>query len=304
MAEFELLEERVISGKGVLRVPEPALDARVWIMYVDLIRPPSTEYKEFLWNPPQSMYARMSYLRSEYVQTYDLIRFEREQRTYINDITGQNLRAIKCAYEGILTTFFNLGNALSLPSISVTNLIKDYESLALSWDQVLFSCYGSTALQVRFFGLNFDTCNPENDKTKRLPPPPPPRPRVPPNTPITDISPPYDADPDTDPFTGDEFDDGLPDTTVCAKYAVFVRIFAFWGDPDGTEGGFTYKDFGRQVWGEVFGLTFQRAPSPFVAIDCQGDVAFPCGSRQDVQIVSGNPVNPYPDPYIVNIIAI
>lgn len=221
MPELELVEERLISGKGVLRVPSAARKARYWIMYADVIRLPTNEYRELNWNPYQSLYARMVYRRDGYVQTYDYLRYTREQRTYINDITGQNLRAIKCAYEGILQTFFNLGNALALPSISITNLIKDYKSLALSWDEILFSCYSNTALQIRFFKLDYDVCNEENDDSDDPPPPPPPLPPVPPGTPIGSISPPYDEgdndDGNTDPFDGDEIEPPfppLPDNTL------------------------------------------------------------------------------------------
>lgn len=256
MAELTLLDERIISGKGVLKVPEEAAKARYWVMYVDVLRRPKNEYLELNWNPPQSMYARMTYLRQGYVQNYDYIKFQREQRTYINDVTGQNLRAIKCAYEGILQTFFNLGNALSLPSISITNLIKDYESLALSWDEIRFSCYSNTALEVKFYGLEYDVCNEENDDSNELPPPPPPRSKIPTNDPV-EVSPPYDGiddDGGTVPFPTDELPSGEPEPPGerCTAYRVTVRIFGDWGDPDGTIGGFAYKDVTSDFYGEVF----------------------------------------------------
>ena len=214
MPELELVEERLISGKGVLRVPSAARKARYWIMYADVIRLPKNEYRELNWNPYQSLYARMVYRRDGYVQTYDYLRYTREQRTYINDITGQNLRAIKCAYEGTLISFNRLAAALSLVVLPSTNLIKDYESLALSWDEILFSCYSDTALQIRFFKLDYDVCNPENDDSDDPPPPPPPLPPVPPGTPIGSISPPYDQgdndDGNTDPFDGDEVEPPFP----------------------------------------------------------------------------------------------
>jgi hypothetical protein len=221
VAELTLVEDRLISGRGVLRVPESARKARYWILYIDVIRRPTNEYKEFNWNPSQSLYARLAYLRDGYVQTSDTMRYLREQRTYINDITGQNLRAIKCAYEGTLQTFFNLGNALALPSISVTDTIKDFRSIAISWDQIFFSCYSSTALQVRFYKMDYDVCNEENDDSDDPPPPPPPLPEVPPGTNIGDISPPYTDRPEepdntTQPFPGDEL--ASPIYAVVAQY--------------------------------------------------------------------------------------
>lgn len=229
MPELELVEERLISGKGVLRVPSAARKARYWIMYADVIRLPTNEYRELNWNPYQSLYARMVYRRDGYVQIYDHIRFTREQRTYINDITGQNLRAIKCAYEGTLISFNRLAAALGTVVLPYTNLIEDYESIALSWDEILFSCYSDTALQIRFFKKDYDVCNPENDDSDYPLPPPPPLPRVPPGTPIGSISPPYDEgsndDGNTDPFEGDESEPPPPpEPEPCDKCLVTLLV--------------------------------------------------------------------------------
>jgi len=248
MPELELVEERLISGKGVLRVPSAARKARYWIMYADVIRLPTNEYRELNWNPYQSLYARMVYRRDGYVQTYDYLRYTREQRTYINDITGQNLRAIKCAYEGILQSFVNLGVSIGSIPVSVTNLIKDYKSLALSWDEILFSCYSDTALQIRFFKLDYDVCNAENDDSDDPPPPPPPLPPVPPGTSIGSISPPYDGDEDTDPFEGDDSEPPPlePPGEECVLYSITIRHGQRYGDP--------FIERGVTAYGEILGV--------------------------------------------------
>jgi len=93
-------------------------------------------------------------------------------------------------YKGILQTFVNLGNALTLFPFAVTNLIEDYENLRLLWDEVQVVCEGSTAVQVRLFALRYDDdC--ESSDEKKLPPPPEPLPLVPPTSGIGSISPPY-----------------------------------------------------------------------------------------------------------------
>ena len=300
MAEFEQVEERLISGKGVLRVPESALDSRVWILYLDVIRPPSSEYKEFNWSPPQSLYARLTYLRAGYVQTFDLMRFNREQRTYINDITGQNLRAIKCAYEGTLQTFFNLGNALSLPSISITNLVKDYESLSLSWDEIRFVCYGGTALQARFFKLDFDACNPDNDRTKRLPPPLPPLPLLPPNTPIGSISLPYDEnDDDTEPFDGDQFEEEElePPGEECVLYNIVVRHGQNYGEP--------FIERAATVYGQVLGVRIIAVSGVQNAVQVNSRGFFnsnsptPCAEQEWRTLFTSDSIALSPNPEIV-----
>lgn len=308
MPELELVEERLISGKGVLRVPSAARKARYWIMYADVIRLPTNEYRELNWNPYQSLYARMAYRRDGYVQTYDYLRYTREQRTYINDITGQNLRAIKCAYEGILQSFFNLGNALALPSISITNLIKDYKSLALSWDEILFNCYSNTALQIRFFKLDYDVCNEENDDSDDPPPPPPPLPQVPPGTPIGSISPPYDeGDNDngnTEPFEGDESEPPPPPPPEpCDKCLVTVRVTF--------QNGTTINVNGA---GGTGGLQFAPIVQAFVVVSgsttqalVQGGAlvgTVTCNGASNFNILYSqtfNPGNPIIDAEIVNI---
>lgn len=221
MAELIKLDERLISGKGVLKVPAGAFQDRYYILYLDVIRRPKNEYLSFEWNPPRSVYARLVFRKDGYVQSEDIVRYQREERTYVNDITGQNLRAIKCAYEGILISFDRQNAALGLIPLPYDNLILDYKSLSLGWDEILFQCYADTAIQCRFYSLDYDTCNPANDQTDLPPPPPPPLPPVPPGTPIASISPPYDEDSsdddNTQPFPGDDFEPPfppLPDNTL------------------------------------------------------------------------------------------
>ncbi len=118
--------------------------------------------------------------------------------------------------------------------ISKVDLIKDYEYLSLHWDEVLIKCYADTALQVRFYSLIHDTCDPDKDKKKEPPPPPPPLPKVPPGEPISSISPPYDDEEgseNTEPFDGDEFEPGEPEYAECTVLLVMLRSI---GDQLGT----------------------------------------------------------------------
>jgi hypothetical protein len=227
MATLTLQDERLISGKGVLKVPAGVFQDRYYILYLDVVRRPKNEYRSFEWNPPQSVYARFVYRKDGYVQNADIMRYQREERTYVNDITGQNLRAIKCAYEGTLESFNRLSAALGLVVLPYTNLILEYKSLSLGWDEILFQCYADTAIQCRFYSLDYDVCNPANDQTDLPPPPPPPLPPVPPGTPIGSISPPYDDDDDggnTVPFPGDESEEPPPVIEPCSKLLVTVRV--------------------------------------------------------------------------------
>lgn len=225
MAELELIQQRFVSGKGVVRIPGDVRKNRLLVLYCDVIRHPKSEYLNFNYLPSRSRYGFVNFLRNDYVISTASIEYPRQSFDGITDVTGQNLIAIKCAYEGILQSFANLGTALGVVPISIIDLIKDYEYLNLSWDEARISCYADTALQIRLYRLIHDTCNPDKDKDKRPPPPPPPRPPVPPGTPIEDIDDPYEGDPVTEPYPGDGTPPPppLPEFPECAKVGVRWR---------------------------------------------------------------------------------
>jgi len=256
MADLELIEDRIISGTGLLRIPQDdEQPVRYGLVLLDVVRKPKNIYLNFAWKPERSRYANIVYLRNEYVVGTHAMEYEREALDGVADITGQVLRAVKCAYQGVLQSFVNLAIAIpsSAPPTEVVNLIKDYESLSLGWDTCVIKCYADTAIQARLFQLKYDVCDPEFDKQFKLPPPPPPLPQVPPGTPIADISANYDDDDITDPFEGDEQTPDLPEPpgVRCRLYRVTVRVWADWGEPDGFSQGFPYRDLTEDFYGEV-----------------------------------------------------
>lgn len=228
MADPELIQERLISGRGVLKVPSDVKKNRYTVLYLDVIRQPVNKYANLNWNPARGRYAQLVFLRKDYVIGTRAMEFPREAYDGVADIAGQTLIAVKCAYAGILQTFTNFANALSLPVISVTNLIEEYENLRLGWDEVRIICYADTAIQARLYKIPYDVCNPDYDDQQEPPPPPPPRPPVPPGTPIADISDPYEGDNDggdTVPFPGDDFPPPpIPDCTVVTITIDYQRL--------------------------------------------------------------------------------
>lgn len=212
MAEYQLIEERLVSGQGVLRFPGFGIKARTYALYLDVVRDAKNKYNNFAWLPSRSRYANITFIKSNYVIDSYAMEFDRSLIFGVNDISGQNLIAIKCAYDGILQSIFNLGQALNANPVSITNLISEYEALNLSWDEIRISCYADTAIQVRLFTLLYDSCDEDFNKVSKPPAPPAPREKVPSGTPIRDISPSYsDTDnPDaiTNPFPGDGIPDG------------------------------------------------------------------------------------------------
>jgi hypothetical protein len=233
MAEFELVQERNISGKGILRVPSEADKTRLFVLYASVIRRPRSEYLNFNYLPPRSRYGFLTFLRNGYVIATGEIEYPRQSYDGVTDITGQNLIAIKCAYEGILQTFTNFAVALQLIPISVTDLIAEYEYLNLSWDEVRVVCYADTAVNLRLYSLKFDTCDEEKDRPRKPPPPPPPPEESPPGTPLENLDPPYEDEdnPDniTEPFPGDD-NSPFPVGEQCVSYLVIVDALQFDGN--------------------------------------------------------------------------
>lgn len=228
MAEYELIEERIISGQGLLRVPIDKVKNRYSVLFLDVIRFPRNAYINRNWNPPRGKYAFLTFVRDTYVIDSKAMEFPSEAYDGIADMAGQTLIAVKCAYQGTLESFRNLTLGLAgtpggqgLVYLGMTNLIEDYENLNLAWNEVKIKCYADTAVQARLYRLQYDTCDPDYDKQRQPPPPPPPRDPVPPGTPIDDISEPYDPGSndggDSTPFPGDEFPppfEPLPDNTL------------------------------------------------------------------------------------------
>lgn len=208
MAEFELIQERNVSGTGVLRVPSDVRKRRLCVLYASVIRRPKSEYLNLNYIPPRSRYGFLTFLRNGYVIGEGSIEFPRQSFDTVSDITSQNLIAIKCMYAGVLQSFVNLATAHGLPVVSVVDLIQDYEYLDLGWDEVRVRCYADTALNLRLYSFPHDSCNPDRDRPRKPPIPEAPPPEIPPGTPIEGIDPPYEDEdnPDTvtNPYPGDQ----------------------------------------------------------------------------------------------------
>jgi len=249
VATLEFLEERIISGKGVFKITNTVIlsTARYYILYLDLIRNPSSPYLNAEWNPAQSLYARIVYRRNGYVVADDTMRYRKEMRTYVNDNSGQVLRAVKCAYEGTLQSIANLATGMGLPVVSITNSIIDYESIALGWDEILFACYKNCAIQARIYRLSYDVCNPANEDTSYPPAPPAARNPVSSGTPITDISPPYDASTNDNGNTAPVAGDTTPPAFAnCQRVGVSVA-YKLQGYPPGTVKVVVYAQVGNVI---------------------------------------------------------
>lgn len=274
--EWELAQERTISGKGVLQVPGDHLKIRSSVLFINVVREPTNMYVSRDWNPQRSRFANLVFLRQGYVISHIPVEFDGQAFDGINDVCGQNLIALKCAYAGILQTFTNLAAALAstpgsagLSVVSITDTIKDYENLANAWDEIRIKCYADTAINVKMYTLKYDTCDPLKDKDKPPPLPPPPPEKVPPGTPVPN-SYPYDEEThDSDnsrPFPGD---DPQP-PTVGEPCEVINLTYTYTQSFNGNLGNPITASL--QVYGKVGEISVQAQPGGFTYfyLECQG----------------------------------
>jgi len=271
MATYVELYSRTISGKGLFKIDELAdKQYRHYLLYIDVIRKPRNEYLNFSYNPPQSFYANVLFRKDGYVLETRQIKYPAECWSFQPYTSGQTLLAVKCAYDGILQSFANLAVGLGLTVISVTDLIKDYTSIPLQFDEFAVSCYSTGAIRFRLFGIKYDVCDPEKDKVQPPPTPPPAEPGViPVDEPIA-VSPPYDGDNDggdTIPSEGDTASD-YPFGDACVVYVISFTVTI---TQDNTQQTGTAR-----VFGEILDVYLQNAPgTSAVIVTCRGNADEP-----------------------------
>lgn len=228
----QLQEQRIISGKGLLKVPDTATKSRYFLLYADIVRYPKNEYRNLNYNPYRSRYATLLFLRGGYVIQEAAMEYSKQQWSLIPDLSGQTLIAVKCAYEGTLISFANLATGLGLPIIQYTDLIKDYENLSLGWDTAQVVCYADTVIRLSLYGDFYASCSIEKDKQQKGGNPPPPPPSVPPGTPITDtstvkLSKPYDYPNDggnTVPYPSDQTPPQFDQCSTVTVVFTYTRV--------------------------------------------------------------------------------
>ncbi len=250
------LEERIISGKGLLRVPDNSDtdEARILTLYASVFRRPVNQYLNFAYNPPKSRYATLNFFRETFLLRSVAMEFPSQSWDFSPELNYQNLYALDCVYEGILQTFVNLGNALNLVPVSVVNNISSYRHTKLWFDEIKVVCYADTAIKLTLESKPYDFCPGQEDYQPDPPPPPPPVvSSIPPGTPLGagfPASPAYDGNNDNGdsvPFDGDE--SGIPpqlEGDTCSTYT--VRLI---GEASDNNGGSWFSiQYTATVYGE------------------------------------------------------
>ena len=287
---YNLIEERLISGVGLLRIPQERR-WRDFIIYGQVVRKPSSEYLNFDWFPPKGLYGRACFRYQGSVAESFLLEYDRFVHRLVGDISAQNLIAINCSYAGILQSIFNLADCISeCVPFSITNNVEDMKYLQTFPDELIISCQTNSAMLLQLYGQAYRECG---DESLRRPSPPPPPPNVdllPPNEPIGDVSPPYDGDDNV--TRPNDIDENPPDDSVdlpSGAECQEVEIVHLWETPIDPPGNTNT----RIVFGPVEDVFLREAPNGVEVVcicrgsaDLRNDVCR--DDLQEVQLISAS----------------
>jgi hypothetical protein len=215
--------ERVISGKGVITLPEEYSSALQILLYVQVLREALSPSRNLTWNPDKSFYAHITFCIDDFVLYTEDVNFKSQVFEVHTSQASQNLLSLICAYDGILDSFVSVGNVIGI-TLSRTNLIKSHPYLRSQINRIRFECFASTALKLTLKGISLDKCDPQDGTSTPPPPPPPPISLVPPDEPVQ-VSPPEQGEDDggdTIPFPIDESEppDEFPFGEECLPYRI------------------------------------------------------------------------------------
>ena len=206
-------EVRLISGKGLIKIPRDPLIRRCYITAF-VARSPVSDYQNFKYNEPRSVYANLTFYKGDYVVREETMHYKKQRWDIIEDITGQSMYLSNCGFAAVQRSIGALATALGF-DISFTPGEAFYPIDDYSQD-IRVVCRDDTAIVFTIFTQRYDKCEdvPEPPPLEE-PPEPPPFDAVPPGTPFNGeggtptITPPYDGEDDggaTIPFEGDETD--------------------------------------------------------------------------------------------------
>lgn len=208
---------RIVSGKGSLTIPDRFSKAVRIFLYVDVVRENASVYRSYRTNPSESFFGRVTANIGNYVlQTYS-IDFDRQVFEVFNGANANIIRAIKCL-EKAVRNYEVLGSPGE--TIPFLDQLAEFEPERWDVDNFKFVCFGGTALRLELKGYVPSDCG--EDDSEPTPPPPPPQDepfdKLPPDEPIEVTPPEPGKEDDTDPFEGDEEDDGFPVGERCEVY--------------------------------------------------------------------------------------
>jgi len=274
VGNYELLETRFISGKGLLKVPLESQPYRRYALIADIVRLPTQFYINNNWTPPEGFYANMTFTNGRRVISKSAMKFVSQTWVFTPDPEGQAIIALKCAVDTHNQSIVNLGLAQGLPPISVNNPLEAFDILPLEWDAVRLKCHADSGIRLQLWGMPYEYCSPYSVFTADPPPDPDPPTEVPQGQPMEgdqEVSEPYEGDDDdgaTQPLELDQLPEPPPPGgDSCQKYYIVVKIIHTNGSVSATQG--------VQAYGVIGGLRLASAtPLPGnyqrLEIQCQG----------------------------------
>ena len=232
------LETRIISGKGLVKMPlndKNFTQAKIITVFCSVVRRATNEYLNFAYNPPRSRYCTLSFIRAGYVIHTASMEYAQQSYDFYPEISAQTLYAVECSYAGVLQSFINLAANLGATWITIEDHIKNWVHTNLMFDEIKVVCYADTAVQITVVSQKFDLCEEQEDKDP-VPPPAPPStvPSVSPGTPLQDadvpLSDPYsgaDDDGDTVPHPIDVVPEPpeFPQGERCTRYHLYAKCY-------------------------------------------------------------------------------
>ena len=291
--EYVKIETRRISGKGIIVVP-PSDKYRVLLLYVNVVRLPLVNFSSSKWNPDRSEYCRIAWERNAYIIRTDILGFESECYTFQSEPAGYIGKSLECMYTNLLYLSASISAAVGAPPLIPgppiwTNPLNLFPTI------IKFCCRLDTAIEVQLWRMYYDIACTEADSPPPPPPDEPPPPKVPPGTPIGDISPPPPGggEPgDTEPNPGDEIAPP-PEETQGGLCSTFRIVWSANFIEDSGNAFFYTEDM--QVWGQAVepyvGASPAGAnPTQQVFINCRGlkYLGEPCGEYRAILLTNLN----------------
>lgn len=248
---------RIISGKGIIRIPDEFLKAREVFLYAQVLRENSSVYRNESINPSESFFANITFCRDDFVLQRYSMDFDNQMWEVYSSQASQNLLAQICALDNVLDSFVSFAIALGFV-YTRNNSITGFPYVTFTPNIIRFKCFGSTAIVLTLSAKELVRCDPGDGEPSPPPPPPPPVSKIPPTQPAP-VSPPYEGDNDggdTVPFPLDEPETPtLPTGEECEAYLVSVRVFGLPGNPP--EG----EIITLEVWGVIQSFSIDPDPS-------------------------------------------
>ena len=241
--QFTEIEDRLISGLGVLQIPNED-KWRYFRIWINLVREPIPEFVNNKWNPSRGEYAKIVFVSDGYAYREEVMRYSKEYFAFpAKENAGYLASPLACAFQFVFDDLLLIKEALGMPSSPVGTPIP-FEPVLRVDTQLQFSCRDGCAIQVVLEGLEEDVVCLQGEPTpKRSGKPVNELPQVAPGTAI-DVSPAYDGEDDngnTIPDSGDEVapPGDFPVGTECQEVVVTV-LWETVIDPPGNTASATY----------------------------------------------------------------